>query len=66
MALDYHDTTRRSSSMTGIAALSVELTKLNGYRVLAVNHSDFVSHNKLVARVQFLEQQLKLLIQNKT
>lgn len=66
LVLDYHDTTRRSSSMTGVAALSVELSRLSGYKVLAVKHSDFMSHNKLVARVQFLEQQLKSLIQNKT
>lgn len=66
LVLDYHDTTRRSSSMTGVAALSVELSRLSGYKVMAVKHSDFMSHSKLVARVQFLEQQLKLLIQNKT
>lgn len=52
--------------MTGIAALTAELTRLSGYKVLAVNHLDFMSHSKLVARVQFLEQRLKLLIQNKT
>lgn len=65
LVLDYHDTTRRSSSMTGIAAFTVELTRLSEYKVLAINHSDFMSHSKLVARVRFLEQQLKLLIQNK-
>ncbi|XP_075231980.1 FAST kinase domain-containing protein 4 [Lycorma delicatula] len=66
LVLDYHDFTKGHRDPAGLASLMIELTKKSGYKVITVPYYDFNSKDKLVTRVQYLEQQLKSVVKNAT
>lgn len=47
--------------LTGIAALNLRLLTKAGYHVISVPYSEFSICDKLLKRVQYLEQQMKAL-----
>ncbi|XP_063216644.1 FAST kinase domain-containing protein 4 [Bacillus rossius redtenbacheri] len=60
VALGYHDLCRGApGEQSGFSALAARLLCGKGYKVLAVPHTDFSPHEKLVRRVQYLDQQLR-------
>ncbi|KAI5728368.1 hypothetical protein M8J77_015342 [Diaphorina citri] len=62
LTLDYHDLCRGTHNhANGISALSRRLLELEGYHVLTVPHTEFNRRDKLVTRVQYLENKIKQL-----
>nr|CAD7199023.1 unnamed protein product [Timema douglasi] len=68
VAWDYHDLCRGvHNEPNGVAALGAQLLEKKGYKVMAIPHTEFNPRDKLVRRVQYLEQQLKnLAVENPT
>ncbi|KDR07530.1 protein TBRG4 [Zootermopsis nevadensis] len=62
LARDYRDMCRGSPEPNGVAALSAKLLECAGYRVLCVPHTKYNPREKLLQRVQYLDQHLKSLV----
>nr|CAD7438424.1 unnamed protein product [Timema bartmani] len=66
VAWDYHDLCRGvHNEPNGMAALGAQLLEKKGYKVMTIPHTDFNPRDKLVRRVQYLEQQLKNLVKDR-
>lgn len=62
MMTNYHDLCRGCSDQpTGITALIHELVKKLGYKLLCVPYNEFNPKEKLITRVQYLNQKFKML-----
>jgi hypothetical protein len=60
---DYHDMCQGTHQiMNGITALSIKLLEKSGYNVLTVPYNEFSTSDKLLKRVQYLEAQLKQIV----
>jgi len=63
LTLDYHDMTRGRVQPSGISSLSTRLLESRGYKILQIPYHEYRSRDKLVQRVQYIENKLKTLIQ---
>lgn len=60
MVRDYHDLCQGVFNQpNGISALTQKLLEQAGYNVLVVPHTEFNTSDKLIKRVQYLEEKLK-------
>lgn len=60
VCLDYHDLCRGTHNHpNGITSLCLRLLEASGYHVITVPHTEFSRRDKLVTRVQFLENKIK-------
>ncbi|XP_014252550.1 FAST kinase domain-containing protein 4 [Cimex lectularius] len=65
MVWDYHDKTKgRVTTLNGLSALSSQLLISMGYKILSVPYSDYNPREKLTLRVQYLERQIKSIVQS--
>lgn len=59
IVLNYKDLCKGKSFSTGAQALRERLLTQSGYRVVTVKHTEFDPRDKLVKKVQYLEQLVK-------
>ncbi|CAG9769332.1 unnamed protein product [Ceutorhynchus assimilis] len=59
LALDYHDMCKGRMEVTGIQALCQKLLTAMGYRIVEIPYTDFKATDKIVNKVQYLENKLK-------
>lgn len=54
---------RGQSCPNGYAAIAIKLLEKNGYHVLLVPHSEFSTSDKVLKRVQYVDEKLKNIVQ---
>ncbi len=59
MVLEYRDLCVGRPHVTGAQALREKLLELSGYQLVKVNHNEFNPEEKMVTKVQILEQLIK-------
>lgn len=62
MAYDYHNMCIGKVEPTGANVLNSRLLEACGYKVLEVPYTDFKVTDKLVQRVQYLENRIKNIV----
>ncbi|XP_063547944.1 FAST kinase domain-containing protein 4 [Cydia strobilella] len=66
LGLDYHDLTRKAAVPLGIYQLYTRMLRLKGFKVLQIPYTEFNPRDKLVTRVQYIENRLKEIISDKS
>lgn len=59
MAYDYHDICKGRNDLTGVNAFQQRLLTAMGYRIVSIPYTDFKVTDKIVNKVQYLENRLK-------
>lgn len=59
MAYDYHDICKGRNDLTGVNAFQQRLLTGMGYRIVTIPYTDFKVTDKIVNKVQYLENRLK-------
>ncbi|KAL1509485.1 hypothetical protein ABEB36_004210 [Hypothenemus hampei] len=59
LALDYHDICKGKMELTGLSLLIQRLLSAMGYHTVLIPHTEFKSTDKIVNKVQYLENRLK-------
>lgn len=63
MVLDYHDMCKgQTNDPNGFNALAIKLLQKTGYNVLKIPHNEFSTSDKVLKRVQYLDSQLKNIV----
>ncbi|XP_066248355.1 FAST kinase domain-containing protein 4 [Euwallacea similis] len=59
LAYDYHDICKGKTELTGVNVFSQRLLSAMGYKVVSIPYTEFRVTDKIVNKVQYLENQLK-------
>lgn len=62
MAQHYHDMTLGKVEPSGISEFCENILKAQGYKILTVPYTEFKPKDNIIQRVQYLEAQLKKIV----